>query len=170
MLVWVTLNVLPRFFDNATATSTDMRIVSMITTKIASTTAAITLPGAPPPPTLSSSTSPGVESVEGVLSSEVEESGIILLVVDEAMSVAMESLDMASSVVGSGDVSALVVGPSVVGSGVVGSSVVGRAVVGSSITIVVGGSVKGHGGGVGNIRGQSDVPEVENKINISYDF
>ena len=132
MLVWVTLNVLPRFFDNATATSTDMRIVSMITTKIASTTAAITLPGAPPPPTLSSTTSPGVESVEGVLSLEVEESGTIL-VVDEAMSVAMESLDMGSSVVGSGGVSALVVGPSIVGSGVVGLSVVGSGVVGSSV-------------------------------------
>ena len=132
MLVWVTLNVLPRFFDNATATSTDMRIVSMITTKIASTTAAITLPGAPPPPPLSLTTSPGVESVEGVLSSEVEESGTIL-VVDEAMSVAMESLDMGSSVVGSGGVSALVVGPSIVGSGVVGLSVVGSGVVGSSV-------------------------------------
>ena len=122
--MWVTLNVLPRFFDNVTATSTDMRIVSTITTKIASTTAAITLPGAPPPPTLSLTTSSGVESVEGVLSLEVEESGTIL-VVDEAMSVAMESLDMGSSVVGSGGVLELVVGSSVVGSGVVGSSVVG---------------------------------------------
>ena len=120
----MTLNVLPRFFDNATATNTDMRIVSMITTKIASTTAAITLIGVPPPPTLSSTTSSGVESVGGVLSLEVEESGTIL-VVDETMSVATESLDMASSVVGSGSVSALVVGSSVVGSGVVGSSVVG---------------------------------------------
>ena len=120
-LVGVTLNVLPRFLDNAIATSTDMRIVSTITTKIASTTAAITLTGASPPPTLSSTTSPGVESVGGVLSLGMEESSTIL-VVDEAMSVAMESLDMGSSVVGSGGVSALVVGSSIAGSG---SSVVG---------------------------------------------
>ena len=31
---------------------------------------------------------------------------------------------------------------------------------------VVGGGVKRHGGGVGNIRGQSDVPEVESNINF----
>ena len=32
-----------------------------------------------------------------------------------------------------------------------------------AIAVVVGG-VKGHGGGVGNIRGQSDVSEVESNI------
>ena len=167
-LVWVTLNILLRFLDSMTATSTDTRIVSMIATKIANTTAAITLTEVPPPLPLSSmeTISPGVESVGKVLSLGVEESDTIM-VVDEAMSVDIESLVMGSKFVGSSEVgsgdSALVscssvVGSFIVGSSVVASGVVGSAVVGSSVAIVVvGGGVIGHGGGVGKIRGQSDV-------------
>ena len=65
------------FFDITTVTSTDTKTVSVITTKTSSTTAVITLTGAPLPPILSLITSPGVESVGGVSSLEVEGSGTV---------------------------------------------------------------------------------------------
>ena len=105
-----------------------MRTVITMVTNVATTTAAITPTGVPPPPLPLSSMetiSPGVESV-----------------VDEATG----SKVMGFSEVDSGS-SALVGCSSVFGSGVVGSLVVGRSV---SI-VVVGGGVIGHGGGVGEI-------------------
>ena len=133
------------FFDNTTATGTNMRTVITMITNVATTTAAITPTGVPPPPLPLSSMetiSPGVESVGRVFSLSVEESGTIILVVDEATG----SKVMGFSEVDSGS-SALVGCSSVFGSGVVGSMVVGRSV---SI-VVVGGGVMGHGGGVGEI-------------------
>ena len=133
------------FFDNTTATSTDMRTVITMATNVATTTAAITLTGGPSPPLPLSSMetiSPGVESVGRVFSLGVEESGTIILVVEEATG----SKVMGFSEVDSGS-SALVGCSSVFGSGVVGSLVIGRSV---SI-VVVGGGVMGHGGGVGEI-------------------
>ena len=121
----MTLNVfLLRFLDTTTAISTDMRTVSMMATNIASTTAAITLTGGPPPPLPLSSmetTSPGVESVGRVFSLGVEESGTILVVDEATGSEVMGSLAIE---VGSG-ASALTVGSSIVGCGGVGCSVVG---------------------------------------------
>ena len=135
------------FFDNTTATSTDMRTVITMATNVATTTAAITLTGGPPPPLPLSSMetiSPGVESVGRVFSLGVEESGTIILVVEEATG--SKVIIMGFSEVDSGS-SALVGCSSVFGSGVVGSLVVGR----SASIVVVGGGVIGHGGGVGEI-------------------
>ncbi len=153
----MTLNFLFCFLDNTTATRIDMRIVTITTTKIASTTAATTLACVPP---LLSEFSFGIESVGASLlvvgisdisSESVESAGIELLVLGSG------SVAMGSSVVG--PACSVLVGSSVVAPGVVGSSVVGSdcsvAVVGTSIAIVVvGGGVVGHGGGVGMIIGQ----------------